>query len=77
MTTSRAGGIDVPGGRNVLTSIYYMLTAESPHQCWANNMSDHVHYHHAGGTLVYNLLLPNGTFVERRLGTPHSRPPLS
>ena len=34
-----------------------------------NNMSDHVHYHHAGGTLIYNLVLPDGTFVERRLGT--------
>ena len=55
--------------RNVMTSIYYMLTAERPHQDWVNNMSDHVHYHHAGGTLIYNLVLPDGTFVERRLGT--------
>ena len=48
---------------------HYMLTAERPHQDWVNNMSDHVHYHHAGGTLIYNLVLPDGTFVERRLGT--------
>ena len=55
--------------RNVMTSIYYMLTAESDHQWWANNMSDHVHYHHAGGTFIYNLVLPDGSYVERRLGT--------
>lgn len=56
--------------RNVMTSIYYMLTAESGGlQWWANNMSDHVHYHHAGGTLIYNLVLPDGTFVQRRLGS--------
>ena len=55
--------------RNVMTSIYYMLTSESPNQWWANNMSDHVHYHHAGGTFIYNLVLPDGTYEERRLGS--------
>ena len=65
MTTNRGPTPE----RNVMTSIYYMLTAERPHQDWVNNMSDHVHYHHAGGTLIYNLVLPDGTFVERRLGT--------
>ena len=56
--------------RNVMTSIYYMLTAESGgQQWWANNMSDHVHYHHAGGTLIYNIVLPDGTFIQRRLGS--------
>jgi predicted cupin superfamily sugar epimerase len=53
-----------------MTSIYYMLTAESGGlQWWANNMSDHVHYHHAGGTLIYNIVLPDGSFQERRLGS--------
>ena len=65
MTTARGPTPE----RNVMTSIYYMLTAESDHQWWANNASDHVHYHHAGGTLIYNLVLPDGTYVERRLGS--------
>ena len=55
--------------RNVMTMIYYMLTDESDHQWWANNTSDHVHYHHAGGTFIYNLVLPDGSYVEKRLGT--------
>lgn len=56
--------------RNVMTSIYYMLTAESGgQQWWANNMSDHVHYHHAGGTFIYNIVLPDGSFIQRRLGS--------
>jgi predicted cupin superfamily sugar epimerase len=38
-------------------------------QRWANNMSDHVHYHHAGGTLIYNIVLPDGSLIERRLGS--------
>lgn len=65
MTTNRG---PTPA-RNVMTSIYYMLTNESSHQWWANNVSDHVHYHHAGGTLIYNLVLPDGSFVTKRLGT--------
>jgi hypothetical protein len=35
----------------------------------ANNMSDHVHYHHAGGTCIYNIVHPDGTFEVRRLGS--------
>ena len=66
MTTSRG---PTPA-RNVMTSIYYMLTAESGGlQWWANNMSDHVHYHHGGGTLIYNIVLADGTFIQRRLGS--------
>ncbi len=55
--------------RNGMTSIKYMLNDESSQQWWANNVSDHVHYHHAGGTLIYNLVLPDGSFVTKRLGT--------
>ena len=64
MTTNRGPTPE----RNVMTSIYYMLTAERPHQDWVNNMSDHVHYHHAGGTFVYHIVSPNGTYYTRRCG---------
>mmetsp|Transcript_30549 Transcript_30549/g.75970 ORF Transcript_30549/g.75970 Transcript_30549/m.75970 type:complete len:246 (+) Transcript_30549:540-1277(+) len=66
MQTERAPS---PGERNVMTSIYYMLTRGSSHQWWANNMSDHVHYHHGGGTFIYNIVQPDGSFQVRRLGS--------
>lgn len=56
------------GERNVLTSIYYMLTDDSPKQWWANNMSDHVHYWHGGGELTYHVVEPNGTLSAHTLG---------
>jgi predicted cupin superfamily sugar epimerase len=54
--------------RNKLTSIYYMLTKESPRQWWANNMSDHVHYWHGGGELIYRVISPDGTLATHTLG---------
>jgi predicted cupin superfamily sugar epimerase len=56
------------GERNTLTSIYYMLTADSPRQWWANNMSDHVHYWHGGGALTYRVISPDGTLATHTLG---------
>lgn len=71
--TDPAGGtVPTPrrlgGARNSLTSIYYMITKEHPHQWWVRNESDHVHYHHAGGTLVYGVAHPDGRYEELRLG---------
>mmetsp|Transcript_20575 Transcript_20575/g.55450 ORF Transcript_20575/g.55450 Transcript_20575/m.55450 type:complete len:218 (+) Transcript_20575:3-656(+) len=56
------------GKRNTLTSIYYMLTADSPRQWWANNMSDHVHYHHGGGRIIYRIVHPDGRLTTHTLG---------
>ncbi|KAL1522627.1 hypothetical protein AB1Y20_017608 [Prymnesium parvum] len=56
------------GQRNVMTSIYYCLTTDSPCQWWANNMSDHVHYWHGGGSLTYHVVHPNGCYERLVLG---------
>lgn len=56
------------GRRNHMTSIYYVLTRESDHQWWALNASDHVHYHHAGGSVTYHLAREDGTYERRVLG---------
>ena len=64
MTTTRGPTPE----RNVMTSIYYMLTPEHDFQAWVVNASDHVHYHHAGGTFVYHIVSPNGTYYTRRCG---------
>jgi len=64
MDTDRSQG----GKRNVMTSIYYMLTAESPRQWWANNMSDHVHYWHGGSSITYHVIHPDGKYEKVTLG---------
>jgi len=56
------------GKRNVLTSIYYCLTTGSPRQWWANNMSDHIHYWHGGGSLTYHVVHPDGSYERKVLG---------
>jgi len=58
----------VDGQRNVLTSIYYCLTTDSPRQWWANNMSDHIHYWHGGGALTYHVVNPDGSHERTVLG---------
>lgn len=54
--------------RNSLTSIYYMLTRDSPRQWWANNISDHVHYWHGGGEVVYRVIERDGVLSTHTLG---------
>ena len=56
--------------RPVFTSIYYMLTADSPIGCLHRNRSDIVHYFLAGSPLEYTLLLPDGGFQRYTMG-PH------
>jgi predicted cupin superfamily sugar epimerase len=63
-----AGKPRVGGERNVLTSIVYCLTTESPRQWWANNMSDHIHYWHGGGSLAYHVVHPDGRYEKIVLG---------
>jgi len=54
--------------RNLLTSIYYMLTDDSPIGYLHKNSSDIIHYFHAGSALKYILLSPEGKLEEKILG---------
>ena len=69
MAASKPDGKSREGGqRNVLTSIYYCLTTDSPRQWWAHNMSDHIHYWHGGGSLTYHVVHPDGRYERHVLG---------
>lgn len=54
------------GERYLMTSIYYMLTTQSPVGHFHLNKSDIMHYYHLGDPIRYTLLHPDGkmeTFV--------------
>lgn len=60
---------DVPGPEQPkMSSIYYMLTRQSPFGRLHRNNSDIVHYFHDGGSLEYFLLPPDGVPRIVRLG---------
>lgn len=62
-------GIETPGGaRYTMTSIYYLLSADSPIGHWHLNRSDIVHYFHLGAALDYYLIHPDGRLQTARLG---------
>ncbi|MEM0955530.1 MAG: cupin domain-containing protein [Pseudomonadota bacterium] len=48
------------GERFTLTSIHYLLTADSPVGHWHLNRSDIVHYFHLGAPITYYLIHPDG-----------------
>ncbi len=54
--------------RPALSSIYYMLTDDSPIGYFHRNQSDIVHYWHSGAALTYYLIDPLGQFSTQRLG---------
>jgi len=54
--------------RNALSSIYYMLTDDSPIGYLHKNKSDIIHYFHAGSSLKYMLLYPDGRLEKKILG---------
>jgi len=56
------------GPRTTLTSIYYLLTRESPIGHFHLNQSDIVHYFHAGDPLKYYLIHPDGSLETLILG---------
>ncbi|MCI5129520.1 MAG: cupin domain-containing protein, partial [Candidatus Electrothrix sp. AUS3] len=56
------------GSRKLLTSIYYMLTKESPGGFLHRNKSDILHYHHLGASIKYTVVSPDGVLSERILG---------
>jgi len=56
------------GPRFTMTSIFYLLTADSPVGHWHLNRSDIIHYFHLGAPVHYYLILPDGTLETAVLG---------
>lgn len=54
--------------RSILTSIYYLLTIESPVGHFHMNQSDIMHYFHKGDPITYYLIYPDGRLETRILG---------
>lgn len=54
--------------RYTLTSIYYMLTDDSPIGRWHQNSSDIIHYFHSGHPITYYLIYPNGKLEQHTMG---------
>jgi predicted cupin superfamily sugar epimerase len=54
--------------RPLLSSIYYMLTDDSPTGHFHRNQSDIIHYWHGGEALRYWLIDPQGELSSRMLG---------
>lgn len=63
ISTNRAGS-----DRNILTSIYYLLTDDRPIDHWHRNQSDIIHYFQAGSAITYFLLNPSGELTRTKLG---------
>ncbi|MEL6249018.1 MAG: cupin domain-containing protein [Cyanobacteria bacterium J06648_16] len=63
MTTERVGC-----DRNVLTSIYYLLTDDRPVDHLHKNRSDILHYFQAGSPITYLLITPDGQLETHTLG---------
>jgi predicted cupin superfamily sugar epimerase len=57
-----------PPGRNVLTSIYWLLDERAPVGWFCRNASAHVHYFHAGAGITYHVIRPDGAQERHRLG---------
>jgi predicted cupin superfamily sugar epimerase len=56
------------GPRFTMTSIYYLLTEDSPVGHWHLNRSDIIHYYHLGAPVHYYLIHPDGTLETAVLG---------
>lgn len=54
--------------RSIMTSIYYLLTNESPTMCLNINRSDVIHYYHMGAPVQFMYIHPNGKLVQETLG---------
>ena len=56
------------GTRKTLSSIYYMLTDDSPIGYLHKNKSDIIHYFHSGSPICYWIIQPNGQLEKQILG---------
>jgi uncharacterized protein len=57
------------GERYLMTSIYYMLTSQSPIGHFHRNTSDIMHYYHLGNPIRYTLIYPDGKLVTVIMGS--------
>jgi len=57
------------GPRYSMTSIYYLLTTESPIGQFHLNRSDIVHYYHLGDAIEYSLIYPDGELETVVMGS--------
>nr|VFK51436.1 MAG: hypothetical protein BECKTUN1418D_GA0071000_10084 [Candidatus Kentron sp. TUN]VFK57247.1 MAG: hypothetical protein BECKTUN1418F_GA0071002_11104 [Candidatus Kentron sp. TUN]VFK65362.1 MAG: hypothetical protein BECKTUN1418E_GA0071001_11064 [Candidatus Kentron sp. TUN] len=55
-------------GRSLLTAIYYMLTDDNPIGYFHTNLSDAIHFFHAGEPALYLIVHPDGRLEKRLLG---------
>ena len=51
-----------------MSSIYYLLTDDSPIGYFHQNHSDIIHYFHAGSPIEYSLISPEGVLTKHILG---------
>ena len=63
ISTSRTGS-----DRNILTSIYYLLTDDRPIDYFHQNQSDILHYFQAGSAITYLTINPAGELNKVKLG---------
>lgn len=63
MATERIGG-----DRQLLTSIYYLLTDDRPIDYLHRNQSPIMHYFHGGAAITYHLIAPAGDRQTIKLG---------
>jgi predicted cupin superfamily sugar epimerase len=61
--------ITTGGLRYRMTSIYYLLTKDSPVGHFHLNQSDIVHYYHLGDAIEYSLIFPDGTLKTVLMGS--------
>ena len=62
--------VETAGGpRYAMTTIFYLLTAESPIGRFHLNKSDIVHYYQLGDAIEYNLILADGTLKTVVMGS--------
>jgi uncharacterized protein len=68
--------LDIDAGeskRKLLTTIFYMLTDDSPHGCLHRNKSDIIHFYHCGSPIRYKIISPEGHMEEKTLGADFSK----
>ena len=61
------------GTRKTLSSIYYLLTDDSPIGYLHKNKSDIIHYFHSGSAITYFIVHPDGQLETKILGNDLSK----